>query len=496
MIKVAIIGAGSIGFTRCMFRDILSVPELQDTEFRFMDIDAKNLEITTALCRMDLEQSGMPAKIIATTNRRRALEGADYIFSFVRVGGLDAFKLDIEIPLKYGVDQCVGDTLSPGGIMYAQRTIPVLLSICADIRQVAKKDALFINYSNPMAMNTWALNRYGKVRAVGLCHGVEGGHWLIANALGVKQEDLHFVAAGINHQTWYIKLIYRGKDMTGKVLPAFEKQPDLLKSEPVRVDVLKRFGYFSTESNGHLSEYLPWYRKRPGEMFRKWIDRSAWAGGETGGYLRVCDESRRWVEHDFRRWIKEMKTDTIDRSNRSKEHGSYIVEALETGRIYRGHFNVPNKGIITNLPENCIVEVPCYVDATGINTPAVGNLPLACAATCSASVRVQEMAMESAVHGDRILLKQAILHDPLTAAVCNTEEVWQMADEMLVAMEEWLPQYKKAIPAAKKYLGSVRRLGTKKYRGAFRVPARTLAQMIKDDAAFQRKMALKTDKTK
>ncbi|MBN1808589.1 MAG: alpha-glucosidase/alpha-galactosidase [Planctomycetes bacterium] len=483
-IKVAMIGAGSIGFTRRLMRDILSVPELADTEFAFTDINRRNLDMVTKLAKREIAENGSRAKITSTTDRRKALEGADYIFSMVRVGGLEAFKTDIEIPLKYGIDQCVGDTLCAGGIMYAQRTIAALLDFCRDIREVSKAGAVFMNYANPMAMNTWACNKYGGVKTIGLCHGVQGSHHMIANVLGLKQEEVDFIAAGLNHQTWFIQVTHKGEDLSGKLLEAFEKHPVYSKTEKVRIDMLRRFGYWTTESNGHVSEYVPWYRKRTGEI-RSWIDLSSWINGETGGYLRVCTESRNWFETDFPNWMKEP-VKPFAPEHRSHEHGSYIIEALETGRTYRGHFNVPNRGVITNLPEDCIVEVPCYVDGNGINTPVVGDLPLACAATCSASVNVQRMGVEAAVHGDVGLLKQAMLHDPLTAAVCNPPEIWQLVDEMLVAQSQWLPQYRRSIAGARRRLASEKPLGTLKTKGAARLKTRTVKEMARNAARARR----------
>ena len=477
-IKVAMIGAGSIGFTRRLMQDILTVPELEDTEFAFTDISQANLDRVAQLALRDINANKRPAKLTATLNRRRAIEGANYVFSMVRVGGLDAFKLDIDIPLKYGIDQCVGDTLCAGGIMYAQRTIPVLLGFCKDIREVAAKDALFMNYSNPMAMNTWACNKYGGVKTLGLCHGVQGGCGQIADALKIPQKDLDFICAGINHQTWYVSVKHKGVEMTGKILAAFEKHPIYSRTEKVRIDMMRRFGYYTTESNGHVSEYVPWYRKRPNEI-KKWIDLGSWINGETGGYLRVCTEGRNWFETEFKAWLAE-KAPEYKSENRSSEHGSYIVEALETRRPYRGHFNVVNCGTITNLPDDCIIETPGYIDGNGISIPHVGELPLACAATCNASIQVQRMGMEAAVHGDAMLLKQAMLHDPLTAAVCNPPEIWQLADEMLVAQAQWLPQYKKEISKAQKRLASDKRLGTNKTHGAARLKVKTVAEMRRD----------------
>ena len=477
---MAFIGAGSIGFTRGLLKDILGVPELQDTVFGFNDINQQNLDMITQLCNRDIKANKIPAKIISTTNRKKALEGADYVINTTRIGGLEAFKSDIEIPLKYGVDQCVGDTLCTGGIMYGQRNIYQILAFCKDIRETAKAGCLFLNYANPNAMNTWAAIKYGKVKTLGLCHGVQGGHSQITDVIkllvngkktasekgyiNVSVKDVDIICAGINHQTWYIQIKYKGEDWTNRMLEGFEKHPVFKVQEKVRIDMLRRFGYYSTESNGHLSEYVSWYRKRTDEI-HKWIDMSSWINGETGGYLRVCTEGRNSFDTDFPRWLKQKPT-VFSMENRGLEHGSYIIEGLETGRVYRGHFNVRNSGCITNLPDDAIVEVPGYVDRNGINIPEVGDLPLGCAAVCNTSISVQRLAVEAAVHGDVTLLKQAMMMDPLTGAVCSTPEIWQMADEMLVAQSKWLPQYAKEIPAAKARFNNGPKLGTKSTEGA------------------------------
>lgn len=494
-IQVAFIGAGSVGFTRRLMRDILAVPELAETRFAFTDISKRNLDMVTRICRRDIESNDLPAEIRATTDRRQALEGADYVVNCTRIGGLEAFRHDIEIPLKYGVDQCVGDTLCIGGIMYGQRNIPCILEFCRDIREVADEDAVFLNYANPNAINTWAANAFGGVPTIGLCHGVQGGHRQIAEVINllvndgrdpddpayvkVTHHDVDIICAGINHQTWYVQVLYDGEDWTDRLLEGFERHPVYRETDKVRIDVLRRFGYYSTESNGHLSEYLPWYRKRPEEI-RDWISMDHWINGETGGYLRVCIEGRDWFETDFPKWLA-AEPPVISPTDRSHEHGGPIIEALETGRTYRGHFNVPNEGCITNLPADCIVEVPGYVDRNGLSVPQVGDLPLACAASLSASVNVQRMAVHAAVDGDLMLLKQAALHDPLTAAVCDPEEIWQMVDEMLVAQAKWLPQYADEVPDARRRLAAHRRAGTYKgvrtWEGAARKRTRTVDEL-------------------
>ena len=493
-LKIAMIGAGSIGFTRRLMGDLLTVPEFAETTFAFTDLNAHNLDMIKQLAERDIAGNNLPAKIEATTDRRAALADADYVMCMIRQGGLEGFQTDIDIPLKYGVDQCVGDTICAGGIMYAQRGIAALLDFCKDIREVAKPGATFLNYSNPMAMLTWACNAYGGVKTIGLCHGVQGAehqiaqcvqHWarkegIIGQDEKVHRKEISFVFSGINHQTWCLQAKWRERDLIPMMLELFQGHPTYPTTEKVRIDVLKRFGYYSTESNGHLSEYVPWYRKRLDDI-NKWIDLSSWINGETGGYLRVCTEGRNWFETDFPNWMKEEPPKFLP-EKRSDEHGSYIIEALETGRTYRGHFNVPNAGIIDNLPPGAIVESLGFIDKNGVHMAHIGDLPLACAATCSVSVSVQRMGMEAAVKGNVTLLKQAMLHDPLVGAVCDPEEIWQMTDEMLTAQAQWLPQYAAEIPAAQARLDKAEADGTRVktmegFQGMARLHTKTVEEM-------------------
>ncbi len=447
-----------------------------------MDIDQRNLDMVAQLVRRDMQANCPGVEVHATLDRRQALSGAKYVINCARIGCLEGFVSDVEIPLKYGVDQCVGDTLCIGGIMYGQRGIAQVLDFCKDMREVSDPNVLFLNYSNPNAMLTWAANHYGGIKTLGLCHGVQGAEAQIAGALKIPREEIDFICAGINHQTWFIRISHKGREISGEeLLAAYEADEELMRKEKVRIDVLRRFGYYSTESNGHLSEYLAWYRKRPQEII-DWIDLEDWHSGETGGYLRVCMEGRNWFETDFPNWLKDSPR-VYDGSQRSQEHGSYIIESLETGRRYRGCFNVVNNGSITNLPPDCIVETPCYVDGNGISVPIVGDLPLGCAAVCAQSVWVQRLAVEAGVKGDENLLKQAALMDPLTGAVCNPPEVWQMVDEMLIAQEEWLPQYADAIAAAKERFAQGNLIKTDdNYKGAARIKVKTTEEMAENKA--------------
>jgi alpha-galactosidase len=488
--KIAFIGAGGIEFTRRLCLDLFKVPEFSNIDVALHDINAVNLEYGRQLLEKDIAANKLGVTLTSTLNRREALEGADYVVNATRIGGLDAFRQDVEIPLEYGIDQCVGDTLCAGGLMYGQRNIPCVLEFCKDVREVSASDALFLNYANPMAMNTWAAIEYGKVNTVGLCHGVQGSHILLADALGIPKQELTYVASGINHQTWFTHLEHNGHIFkTEEVVAALEKHETYSREEKVRIDVLKRFGFWSTESNGHLSEYLPWYRKRP-EDIESWIGKDSWINGETGGYLRVCTEGWNWINTDFPHWLAQAGK-PLKEVERSHEHGSYIIEALETGRPYRGHFNVKNGGTIPNLPSDCIVESTGYVDKTGLRLQQVEPLPLACAATCQASIDVQRMGMEAAVHEDLNLLKQAMLHDSLCGAVCTPEELWQLTDRMLVAQAEWLPQFTDEIPAAKERLAKekdLRRPIEAAYKVAVRSPEEmkaTQSKAVMSEGCFQ-----------
>jgi alpha-galactosidase len=481
--KIAIIGAGSIGFTRKLFTDLLCVPEFADIEFALTDISQQNLDMIETILKRTVSANKLSTKVTATTDRRKALEGARYVISCVRVGGLQAYADDIRIPLKYGVDQCVGDTICAGGILYGQRNIPVILDFCRDIREVAAPGAKFLNYANPMAMNTWAAIEYGKVDTVGLCHGVQHGADQIAEVLGARPGEFDYVCSGINHQTWFVDVRVRGRRVgKDELVAAFEAHPVYSRQEKVRIDVLKRFGVYSTESNGHLSEYLPWYRKRPDEI-GKWIDMSNWIHGETGGYLRHSTETRNWFETEYPQFL-EAAAKPIDPAARSHEHASHILEALETGRVYRGHFNVRNNGVIANLPADAIIESPGFVDRFGINMVAGITLPEACAATCMSSINVQRMSVHAALSGDLDLLKLAVLHDPLVGAICTPEEVWQMVDEMLIAQAEWLPQYAHAVDGAKERLSRAT-VKTRDWKGAASRPVRTVDELRAERSAAE-----------
>ena len=344
--------------------------------------------------------------------------------------------------LKYGIDQCVGDTICAGGILYGQRNIPVILDFCKDIREVAEPGAKFLNYANPMAMNTWAAIEYGKVDTVGLCHGVQHGAEQIAEILGAKSHgELDYICSGINHQTWFVDLRLNGRKIgKDELVAAFEAHPVYSQQEKLRIDVLKRFGVYSTESNGHLSEYLPWYRKRPDEITH-WIDMSDWIHGETGGYLRYSTENRNWFETEFPQFLEARRK--ADRSrqalqracqphSRSAGDRTASIAAISTSRTTASSPTC-RRTRSSSRPASSIASASTWSPASRCRKPAP---PPAFPRSTSSACRCMRPSA-----GDIDLLKLAVLHDPLVGAISTPEEVWQMVDEMVVAQARWLPQY-------------------------------------------------------
>ncbi|MBN1557280.1 MAG: alpha-galactosidase [Lentisphaerae bacterium] len=458
MIKVAFIGAGGIGWTRTLVRDILTVPELRDTEIALTDIDADRLAVVERVIRRDIDHHKLPAAVAATTDRRAALKDADFVINAVRVGGMDLWRHDVEIPLKYGVDQCIGDTLGPGGIMNGMRSVPVTLEFCRDIREVAAPGAWFLNYVNPMSIVTWAALQEGGVNTLGLCHGVQHTCRLIADVLGLPVNEMDFTVGGVNHMTWFTRLLHRGRDVTARLPDAADTLLEKYPAERVRADLLRRTGYFMTESSGFTAELVPWYRKRPADVQRWSLPGRSHHGGETAGGWRFNMEKDTW----FRHLAAELDTaleQPIDLDGRTYEHASYIIEALVTGRTYHGWFNVRNGPAITNLPADAIVETPAFVNREGVHVPAFGALPDVCAGLCAAMVSPQRLAVTAALTGDVDSLRQAMLLDPLTAAVCGTSEIEQMTDALLVAQADYLPRFAEAIPGAKARLAAGEPLG-------------------------------------
>jgi len=428
--KITIIGAGSIVFTKTILLDILS-SKLKGIEFCLMDPNEEKLISVKRFADKVIRDNNCFASVSITTSQREAVEKADYIITTFQIGGLKATTLDYEIPMKYGVDQCIGDTLSPGGVFRALRSIPVTMNLAKDIEELSPK-ALLLNYVNPMSMVCLALGRT-KVNFVGLCHGVQVTLDLIAGYCGVPKKEITFVNAGINHMSWFLKLEHKGKDLYPILRDRFEK-PEYYVNDKVRGEVFRHFGYFMTESTGHLSEYLPYFRKNK-KALDLYCDEPAF-GGESGAHVKWSQlVSKKLAESDI------LKDESTTIPPRSIEYGSYIIEAKEIDVPFHFHGNVMNDGMITNLPNDCCVEIPVFSDGKGINKVKVGDLPTQCAALNLTNINVHKLTVESALSGDPEGIMMALALDPLTSAVLTLKEIREMATEMLDSQRSWLPQF-------------------------------------------------------
>ena len=433
MIKIALIGAGSQIFSRRLITDILSFPDLRDsTTISLMDIDEDRLRLITAFAKKLVLQYGSKTKVESTTDRSVALDDADYVTITLRRGGPEVSWYDKSIPAKYGVHHSVGDTVGPAGVFYGLRHIPLLLSISHDMEDHCP-DALLMNYTNPMAMICWALNDYTRIKNIGLCHSVQGTAEQLASFLGVPIDEVSYWVAGINHMAWFLKLHWRGKDAYPLLAEKF-KDPNVYsrssRPDTVRVLIFKAFGYFNTESSRHMSEYVPYFRKRPELLERFGLTlRQTYQASEP-----PTEPQRRPREEETQRLMESAEKIPTQRTN---EYCSYIIHSIEHGNPYEGsrrvNVNVKNTGLITNLPQESCVEVPCLVDKMGVHPCYVGNLPPQCAALNRTNINLQELGMKAAVEKDKTLVYQAILLDPLTSAVLTLAETRKMVDEMFEA---------------------------------------------------------------
>lgn len=435
MPTIALIGAGSLVFCKTLVSDILATPALQDAELRLMNRTRPKLDQMQRFVQRLIADNRLPARVSSTTDRREALRGADVVICMVQVGGFAAFGHDYEIPLKYGVDQCIGDSLGPGGVFRGLRHIHFLRELAADMAELCPH-AVLLNYANPMAPCVQALGRLGlEERAIGLCHGVQTTLDLIASYVGLPKERIDYTCAGINHMAWFLSLREHG---SGRDLyPLFKancEKPEYYVNEKVRIEVMRHFGYFMTESTGHLSEYVPWFRKNR-KALEAYCDQPGF-GGASGAYYHYAREVVTKYEG-----VDYLAAESSRLPCRSVEFCSYIIEALVTDRPFRLQGNVINRGLITNLPERCCVEVPVFVDARGLHPTVVGALPAQCAALNMSNVQVQTLTVEAALSGDPELAMQAIAMDPLSGAVCTLDEIRRMTAELLEAQREWLPQF-------------------------------------------------------
>jgi alpha-galactosidase len=461
MTKISFIGAGSTVFAKNLMGDILSYPELQDVTISLHDIDEERLRTSEIVAHNIADTLGVSPTIEATTDRRRSLDGADYAISMIQVAGYKpGTVVDFEVPKKYGLRQTIADTLGIGGIMRGLRTIPVLLDMCYDMEELCP-DVTFLQYVNPMAMNCWAISRATKIKTVGLCHSVQGTAMQICRDIGVPYDEINYVCAGINHMAFYLTFEREGVDLYPLIQDVLDegRAPDW---NLVRYELFKRVGYFVTESSEHFAEYVPWFIKRDRpeliEEFNIPLDEyirrcevqiTGWdfmrqklenpAADLTDSFAAamakagVAEEHMPLVVNNF---------ENLNEVKRSHEYGSLIIHSMETGEPRVIYGNVPNNGLIDNLPQGCCVEVPCLVDKNGVQPIKIGTLPPQLAALMQTNINVQSLTVEAALTGKREHIYHAAMLDPHTAAELSLDQIWSLVDDLIEAHGDWLPAYR------------------------------------------------------
>ena len=436
--KIVFIGAGSTVFAKNLLGDILGYPELSSSQISLYDIDSERLRTSEVVAQRVARALGASPKIVATTDREKALDGAQYVITMIQVAGYKpGTVIDFEIPAKYGLRQTIADTLGIGGIMRAIRTVPVLLQLAEDMDRICP-NAVHINYANPMAMNCWGLNRGSKIKTVGLCHSVPLTAQDLCRDIGVPFNEVNYTVAGINHMAFFLRLEHRGEDLYPRVRDflasgaraARHHDDGAVLADSVRYEIFKRVGYFVTESSEHFSEYVPWFikRDRPDLLDRFEIP--------LDEYIRRC-------ERQISGW-ESLRASLEDDAHeltvsRSVEFGSSIIHSMETGTPSVIYGNVSNDNIIDNLPAGCTVEVPCLVDSNGIQPTRIGSLPPQLAALIQTNVNVQSLTVEALLSGRREHIYHAAMLDPHTAAELDLDQIWSMVDELLAAHGEWIP---------------------------------------------------------
>ena len=448
-LKITIIGAGGFVFPFRLIGDLLSFPALRASQLCLMDINLDRLHRTAAAARELCDHHGFEAEVVETTDRRDALRDADVVFITFQVGGIDSYRHDMQIPRKYGVDQTVGDTIGPGGVFRFLRSVPAYAAIAKEARELCP-NAQFINYANPMAMATAFLNAQG-VNAVGLCHSVQGTTRMLARILDVPYEEVNYISAGINHQAWILSFERDGEDLYPRLRETMRRRNrrgrparDLVRdegdhseatteastyeggNEQVRTKIMDSFGYFQTESSHHASEYLPYFRKTP-DLITEYIP-------ERWDYFEVCSAHD---DGDIEMQLEKLKT----RLSASVEYGASIVNSLVTGDVSVIYGNVPNRRqLISNLPADACVEVPCLVDRSGVQPTSIGELPPQLAALNRTNIGVQILAVKAALTGGRDHVYHAVALDPLTSALLTLDQIRAMTDELLAAHAPLLPE--------------------------------------------------------
>ncbi|GAA2708230.1 alpha-glucosidase/alpha-galactosidase [Actinoplanes palleronii] len=426
MTVIAFLGAGSVVFTRELLADILSFDELTGVTLALHDIDPERLETAELIARRTAEQLGAKPAVTAHLDRRRALQGADFVINAIQVGGYPATVRDFEIPAKYGLRQTIADTLGVGGIFRALRTFPVLDGIAADMLELCP-DAWLLNYTNPMAMNVAYLAATApRLKVAGLCHSVFWTVHDLAALLGVPLDEIDYTGAGVNHQAWLLRFEHRGESLYPQLDALLDRDPELRRR--VRMDMYRRLGWFPTETSEHSSEYVPWYLHHDSEVDRLRIP--------VGDYLQISADNVAEY-HTTRRSL--LAGEALDLTRPATEYAPQVIHSMVTGTPRRIHATVPNTGLITNLPDGYAVEVPCLVDDGEIKPEHVGALPPQCAALNRSFVSVGELTVRAAVDGDPRMVRQAAMVDPNTAASLTVDAIWALCDELTAAHGDLLP---------------------------------------------------------
>jgi len=437
MPKIAFVGAGSLGFTRTLVIDMMSYDDLADSTISLIDIDEERLSYARRAVERIIEVGKYPARVEATTNRAKGLEGADIVIVTILAHGVEGFRPEIEIPMKYGVDINIGDSYGTPAIFRAQRTIPMMLDICRDMERVAPH-AYMLNYTNPMTMLCRAMQRASSVRLVGLCHSVQGLGGCLGSWIGAPEEEIVCECAGINHQAWAIRFEWNGQDAYPLLRKAVER-PEIWRLDIVRNEIFKALGYYVTESSGHNSEYVWWFRKRPDLIEKFCTHGEDWNPGVYAFILKAYDDA----ELTWRKDMEDYAEGRVEiQLGRSHEYASRIVRGLLYGEAFKFNGTVPNRGSISNLPADAAVEIPVIVDKSGFQAIQVGALPHQCAALNQMHTNIVELTVEAALTGNPDPVYHACYLDPVAAAACSLEEIRQMADELFEIQAPLMPQFK------------------------------------------------------
>jgi alpha-galactosidase len=436
MAKIVFIGAGSLIFTRNLVRDILTFPILENAEIALVDINKERLNFARRTCEKIIKAGNYPATVTATTDRREVLKDADAVLVTILCGSTQVWQHDILIPKKYGIDINVGDTRGPSGIFRALRTIPTMLEICSDMEELCPK-ALLLNYTNPMAMLCHAMQRETSIKVTGLCHSVQGTAHMLANWLGVNPIEIDYVCAGINHTSWFLKLQHKGQDLYPRLRKIVSTKKKIYNEEQVRNEMFLALGYYVTESSGHNSEYNWWFRKRPDLITKYCTEGTGWNPGHHAYILNSYRSTEKSWKQLVRWWLNSDDPISLERGN---EYAASIINAYLGGELFEFNGNVPNTGLVANLPEGACVEVPVVASRKGISPVHVGALPVQCAILTNLSAQIEMMAVEACLTGDVELVYQAIAHDPLTASMLSLAEIRKMVNEMLRKNRRYLEE--------------------------------------------------------